>query len=52
MYKVCYNCKERHEACHDNCKKYKEWKQQEQEKREQINSARKEYLFTHGFMSR
>ena len=41
MIKVCKDCKERHEACHDTCEKYKA----EREELNRINAERRKHTF-------
>lgn len=37
---ACYECQDRHPACHDTCERYIEEKAKHEERRQQIRSAR------------
>lgn len=36
----CYRCRERHEACHGTCERYKEWHRQFEKAADQRNNRR------------
>lgn len=40
---VCYDCQDRYPACHDTCEKYLDAKNEYQNRKQVIESARNEY---------
>lgn len=40
----CKDCKDRHQACHDHCEKYKEWKKELEANKEALKRIKEEQI--------